>query len=132
MALVTPSSDLAAYCRETAQRAKVAAAELALVRGEQKNAWLNQSAAQLRARTAELLDANAADVAAADGFGLTDAQVDRLRLNPKRIEDIALGLEQVAMLPDPVGEVMESSIRPNGLQILKTRVPLGVVFFIYE
>jgi glutamate-5-semialdehyde dehydrogenase len=86
----------------------------------------------LRSQTRVLLEANAADVAAASGFGLTDAQVDRLRLTPKRIDDIAVGLEQVAALPDPVGEVIESSIRPNGLEVLKTRVPLGVVFFIYE
>src|SRR5439155_14072625 len=54
------------------------------------------------------------------------------RLNDKRIEEIAVGLEEVAALPDPVGEVIESSVRPNGLEILKVRVPLGVVFFIYE
>ncbi|HZN36604.1 MAG TPA: glutamate-5-semialdehyde dehydrogenase, partial [Pirellulaceae bacterium] len=125
-------SDLAAYCREAAARAKAAAAALAQVRGEQKNAWLRHSAARLREQTAQLLAANADDIAAAPGFGLSDAAIDRLRLDPQRIDEIALGLEQVAALPDPVGEVIESSVRPNGLQILKTRVPLGVVFFIYE
>src|SRR5262245_44307046 len=124
--------DLAAYCREAASRAKTAAAALALVHGERKNAWLRQSAARLREETAQLMAANADDIAAAPGFGLSDAAIDRLRLSPKRLEEIAAGLEQVAMLPDPVGEVIESSVRPNGLRILKTRVPLGVVFFIYE
>ena len=129
-ALATP--DLAEYCRQIASRAKAAAAELAQASGASKNAWLVQSAARLRDEQASLLKANAADIAAAPGYGLTDAEIDRLKLNPKRINDIAVGLEQVAALPDPVGEVIESSVRPNGLQILKTRVPLGVVFFIYE
>jgi glutamate-5-semialdehyde dehydrogenase len=129
---VATQPDLAEYCKSAARRAKLAAAELALLRGEQKNAWLVQSAASLRNQTAALLAANAADIAAAPGFGLTSAQVDRLRLTQNRIEEIAVGLEQVAALPDPVGEIIESSIRPNGLEVLKTRVPLGVVFFIYE
>jgi glutamate-5-semialdehyde dehydrogenase len=124
--------DLAEYCREAARHAKAAAAELALVRGEQKNAWLRQSAARLREQTAQLLQANADDIAAAPSFGLNEAAIDRLRLTPKRIEEIAIGLEEVAALPDPVGEVIESSVRPSGLEVLKVRVPLGVVFFIYE
>jgi glutamate-5-semialdehyde dehydrogenase len=127
---VTP--DLAEYCSQTARRAKAAAAELAQATGATKNAWLRQSAASLRERTSQILAANDQDVAAAPGYGLSEAAIDRLRLNPKRIDAIATGLEEVAALPDPVGEVIESSIRPNGLQILKTRVPLGVVFFIYE
>jgi glutamate-5-semialdehyde dehydrogenase len=125
-------ADLADYCRDAARRAKTAAAKLAQVSGGAKNAWLRSSAARLRSSTSELLAANELDLAAAPGFGLTGAQVDRLRLTPERIDAIARGLEEVAALPDPVGEVIESSIRPNGLQILKTRVPLGVVFFVYE
>lgn len=128
----TVTIDLSSYCQETAARVKRAAAQLAVCTGAQKNGWLRASAAALRKRTKEILAANELDLAAAPGFGLTDAAIDRLRLNPKRIEEIAVGLEEVAALPDPVGEVMESSIRPNGLQVLKTRVPLGVVFFIYE
>ena len=129
---VALETDLADYCRLAARRAKAAAADLAQAGGAAKNAWLRHSAARFRERAADLLEANGADVAAAPGFGLTDAQIDRLRLTTKRIDDIARGLEEVAALPDPVGEVIESSVRPNGLQILKTRVPLGVVFFIYE
>lgn len=113
-------------------RAKRGASELAQLLGERKNAWLKESAQVLRDRTKELLTANEKDVAAAPGYGLTEAAIDRLKLTPSRIEEIAVGLEAVAALPDPVGEVIESSIRPNGLQVLKTRVPLGVVFFIYE
>ncbi|MEX2174030.1 MAG: glutamate-5-semialdehyde dehydrogenase [Pirellulaceae bacterium] len=129
---VAPESELAQYCRGTAQRSQVAAAELALASGAAKDAWLRQSAVQLRGQTESLSQANGHDLAAAPGFGLSEAQIDRLRLTPQRIDDIARGLEEVAALPDPVGEVIESSVRPNGLQILKTRVPLGVVFFIYE
>jgi len=127
-----PKLDLATYCRETAQRVKAAAAELAQASGAQKNAWLREAARRLREQTSTLLGANARDIQAASSFGLSEASIDRLRLTGKRIDEIATGLEEVAALPDPVGEVMESSIRPNGLQILKTRVPLGVVFFIYE
>ncbi len=129
-ALVT--ANLADYCRQSAERAKRASADLAQVSGAAKNAWLRDSAAELRKQGEAILAANAKDIAAAPGFGLSDAAIDRLRLNPTRIDEIARGLEEVAALPDPVGEVIESSIRPNGLQILKTRVPLGVVFFIYE
>jgi glutamate-5-semialdehyde dehydrogenase len=124
--------ELAAYCRDVARRAKQAAAELAQARGEQKNAWLRQSARRLREQTDRILQANAVDLAAASQHGLTDAQIDRLRLNPKRIEEMAVGLEEVAALPDPVGEIIESSVRPNGLEVMKVRVPLGVVFFVYE
>lgn len=127
---VTP--DLAAYCRELASRAKKASSELALASGQQKDSWLRQSAARLREETPQLLAANAEDLAAAPGFGLTDAAVDRLRLTPKRIDEIAVGLEEVAALPDPVGKVIDSTVRPSGLEVLKVRVPLGVVFFIYE
>jgi glutamate-5-semialdehyde dehydrogenase len=124
--------DLANYCLQAALRAKRAASDLAQVGGAAKNAWLRDSATSLRQQTESVLAANAKDIAAAPGYGLTDAAIDRLRLSPQRIDEIARGLEEVAALPDPVGEVIESSIRPNGLQILKTRVPLGVVFFIYE
>jgi glutamate-5-semialdehyde dehydrogenase len=129
---VAEFSDLGQYCRNLAERAKAAAAKLSQVGGANKNAWLRHSAAQLRARADEIQAANRRDLDAAPGFGLTDAQIDRLRLTPDRIDAIARGLEEIAMLPDPVGEVIESSRRPNGLEVAKVRVPLGVVFFIYE
>jgi len=125
-------ADLRQYCLDVATRAQKAAAALAVVTGAQKQRWLRRSARLLRERSSALDEANRADLAAAPGYGLTDAQVDRLRLTPDRIESIAAGLEEVAMLPDPIGEVMHSSIRPNGLEVQKIRVPLGVIFFIYE
>lgn len=129
---IAAEHDLAEYCRVAAQRAKNAAARLAQALGEQKNAWLRDSAVRLRRQSGVVLAANAQDVNAAPGLGLSEAQIDRLRLTPQRVEEIAVGLEEVAALPDPVGEIIESSVRPNGLEVQKVRVPLGVVFFIYE
>jgi glutamate-5-semialdehyde dehydrogenase len=129
---VVETQDLKAYCLATARRAKAASVELVSVNGAAKNNWLKESARRLRQRQAELIAANEQDLDAAADYGLTDAQIDRLRLTPDRIESIAVGLEEVAALPDPIGEVIESSIRPNGLEVSKIRVPLGVVFFIYE
>ena len=125
-------TDLKTYCETTARAARAAAGELALASGAQKNGWLRKSAQVLRAQTAKILAANELDIAAAPGFGLTAAEIDRLKLTPARIEAIAAGLEEVAALPDPIGETLESSVRPNGLAVSKVRVPLGVVFFIYE
>ncbi|QDT70781.1 Gamma-glutamyl phosphate reductase [Planctomycetes bacterium MalM25] len=128
----TEIADIPAYCREVAERAKRASALLATVPGDVKIAWLRRSAELLRTESAPLAEANAKDLSAAPDYGLTDAQVDRLRLTPDRIEGIAAALEEVAMLRDPVGAVIDSTVRPNGLRIDKVRVPLGVVFFIYE
>ena len=129
---IAETTDLRSYCLDVARRAKAASAGLACAKGAQKIDFLRHAAAELRRHTADVLDANQHDLDAAPGFGLTDAEIDRLKLTPARIESIAAALESVAMLPNPVGEVIESSIRPNGLKVLKVRVPLGVVFFIYE
>jgi glutamate-5-semialdehyde dehydrogenase len=129
---VAAELDLDQYCADVAARAKRAAARLAIVDGEAKTDWLERSADLIRRQMQQIEEANARDVAAAPDFGLTDAQIDRLRLTPKRIEEIAAGLLDVAALPEPIGEVMRTTIRPNGLRIDKVRVPLGVVFFIYE
>ena len=118
--------------RDVAHRALEASHHLATVSPDVKDRWLRRSAALLRERRADLAAANAEDVAAAPRFGLTSAQVDRLRLNPATIEAMACGMEEVAALAEPIGEIIESSVRPNGLEVRKVRVPLGVVFFIYE
>jgi glutamate-5-semialdehyde dehydrogenase len=124
--------NLAQHCRDIATRARQAAIDLAGVTADRKAACLRAAAAAIRADVQEILAGNALDVAAAPGFGLTAAAVDRLTLDAKRVEAIAAGVEAVAALPDPVGEVLEESTRPNGLVVRKIRVPLGVVFFIYE
>ena len=123
---------LAAHCRAIAERARRAAIDLAGVPGARRAAALRAAAARIRADAAAILEANARDVAAAPGYGLTPAATDRLTLDPARVEAIAAGVEAVASLPDPVGEVLEQTTRPNGLVIRKVRVPLGVVFFVYE
>ena len=126
---VIKPTDLAKYCQQVAERAKAASTLLAQVSGETKIAWLQRSAKLLRENVEAIQTANADDLAAAPGYGLTDAQVDRLRLTPERIDDIATALEEVAVLKDPIGQVIDSTVRPNGLTINKIRVPLGVVFF---
>ena len=124
--------DHAALAADFARNAKRASRELALASTEAKNAWLHAGAAAVRGNADALRDANERDLAAAGDYGLTAAQIDRLRLTPDRIESVAAGLEDVAGLPDPVGEVIDGSRRPNGLELTRVRVPLGVVFFIYE
>ena len=124
--------ELDAYCSQVARQAKIASSKLALVHGDTKIAWLRRSAQLLRENVARVQEANSRDLEAAPGYGLTDAQVDRLRLTPARIEAVATALEEVAQLRDPIGRVIDSTVRPNGLVINKTRVPLGVVFFVYE
>jgi glutamate-5-semialdehyde dehydrogenase len=129
---VATELDLDKYCAEVASRAKRASVRLATTSTSIKNEWLRSSARLLREQEEQIVEANARDVAAAPGYGLTDAAIDRLRLNRKRIEEIAVGLEKIAELPDPIGELIRTTNRPNGLRIEKVRVPLGVVFFIYE
>ena len=125
-------TDLAQYTQTVARQAKEASRKLAVARGDQKNSWLRLAAQRIRGGAAQLIKANASDIEKAPEYGLSDAQVDRLRLNEDRLEGIAKALEEVALLPDPIGEVIGSNSRPNGLMVTQVRVPLGVVFFIYE
>ncbi len=126
------TTDLAAYCQQVAHQAQLASRALATVTADTKTRWLHRAADLLRGEVPTLTAANAHDLEAAPGYGLTAAQIDRLRLTPERIEDIASALEEVAELPDPIGKTLSTTQRPNGLQIKKVCVPLGVVFFIYE
>jgi glutamate-5-semialdehyde dehydrogenase len=120
--------DLLAIGRE----AKIAARALSLAPTEKKDIALRAAAASLRARKAELLGTNAADQKAARDALRPDSFIDRLTLTEARIESMARGLEDIARLPDPVGAVMASWERPNGLKISRVRVPLGVIGIIYE
>jgi glutamate-5-semialdehyde dehydrogenase len=113
-------------------RARAAARRLAAASTAAKNAALRAMAAGLVARSGPILQANAADVAAARQAGLSAALIDRLTLTPDRIAKMARGIEEIADLRDPVGEILEGYVRPNGLQIQRVRVPLGVVLMIYE
>jgi len=125
-------ADVEGYTRTVATQAKNASRLMASLSGEVKANWMRASAVALRANIDSLIQANELDIAAAPDYGLTDAQVDRLRLTPDRIEGIATALDEVAALPEPIGQVIHSTVRPNGLRIDKVRCPLGVVFFIYE
>jgi glutamate-5-semialdehyde dehydrogenase len=117
---------------ELGRRAKAASRILATASTAEKDDALRGAADLLVARSAEILEANVADVDRATGQGISATVIDRLRLDPGRIEGMAGGLLQVAALPDPVGEVLDGWTRPNGLRISRVRVPLGVVAIIYE
>ena len=118
--------------RDLARRAKAATGALAVASTAKKDAALEAAADQLESSADTILEANARDVAAALADGMEAGLVDRLRLDTGRIESMASGLRQVAGLRDPVGEITEGWVRPNGIKIEKTRVPLGVVAIIYE
>jgi glutamate-5-semialdehyde dehydrogenase len=117
---------------ELGQRAKAASLALALASTDTKDVALGAAADLLLRRSEEILTANGADVERAKAEGVSPTIVDRLRLSDARIASMAGGLRQVAGLADPVGEVVEGWVRPNGLRIDKVRVPLGVVAIVYE
>jgi glutamate-5-semialdehyde dehydrogenase len=125
-------SDLLQRVTEIARTAKKASRALALAPTAVRDAALRAAAQALRADEAAILEANTKDLAAAKAKGLTDAMTDRLRLDHARLEDIAVACEAVAKLPDPVGEVTEDWTRPNGLRIVRRRVPIGLVAIIFE
>lgn len=116
---------------EMGAAAKQAARKLA-VAGNQKDAALEAIAAALEAHTEEILEANREDLSAAEKNGMSRSLMDRLALNEKRIQGMADGVRQVKAQPDPVGQVLEGGVRPNGLRIEKVAVPLGVIGIIYE
>jgi glutamate-5-semialdehyde dehydrogenase len=128
----SPGTDLAAYADLMASRAQAASRALLLVDGARKNAWLKECARRLREAPQAVLSANQIDLDQAPGLGLNAAAIDRLRLNPARLASLATALDEIAAQTDPVGEVIDGEVRPNGLQVRRVRVPLGVVFFIYE
>lgn len=113
-------------------RARAAAHALVLLDADKKNVILRAMAAALREHEQEILAANAEDIAAGEANGLSSAMLDRLRLDPARINAIATGIEEVAKLPDPVGEVLADWKRPNDIHYEQIRVPIGVIGIIYE
>jgi glutamate-5-semialdehyde dehydrogenase len=124
--------DASSRIRELALAARGAAGVLASSRGRQRDAALVRCAAAIRASQEELRAANEKDLARSGELGLSEAMVDRLRLDEQRIEKMAAALEQIAAQVDPVGRTITAYNRPNGLRIEKRRVPLGVVGIIYE
>jgi glutamate-5-semialdehyde dehydrogenase len=117
---------------ELAERAKIASRQLAKLSGEKRAQLVLDAAARLAKRAPQIAAANAIDLSRAREAGQTEALLDRLRLDEKRIASVAKALREVAALPDPVGEVVESWERPNGLRVERVRAPLGVILMIYE
>ena len=124
------SADLDKIMRDLGAQARAASAVLAAASSEAKNAALHAAAVALRRRASEILAANAQDLA--DARDLTPAMLDRLTLKPAGIEAMARGLEEIAALPDPIGRIQAQWTRPNGLEISRVSVPLGVIGIIYE
>lgn len=117
---------------EMGQKAQAAKYELAKISAVEKNKALLQAARLLTERTEQILAANDKDLRTGEANGMHPGMLDRLRLNSKRLEAMAEGLRQIALLEDPVGEILEAFDRPNGLHIEKRRVPMGVIGIIYE
>jgi glutamate-5-semialdehyde dehydrogenase len=130
--LTRTEPDLAVTMAEMGRRAREAARALALVSSEAKAAALRAAAAAVRAQANAILTANGDDIAEAKHAGIGGALLDRLALDPKRLEAVARDLEDIAALPEPVGRVLAEWTRPNGLKISRLSVPLGVVGIIYE
>jgi glutamate-5-semialdehyde dehydrogenase len=132
MPLVATSAALAGTMLAMGASARAASAEVAKAGPEKRTAALKAMAKRIREAQAAIMSANAQDMGAAKAKGLSGAMLDRLELNASRIEDMANGVEDVARLPDPVGTVLESWTRPNGLEIARVRGPIGVIGIIYE
>jgi glutamate-5-semialdehyde dehydrogenase len=130
--IVEPETDVRAAMREVGAKARAAARKIANAPAEMKNRALLAGARILRERADDILAANALDCSDARAKDLSAALIDRLTLNSDRIEAMALGLEEVAALPDPVGRLLATYTRPNGLVIERVATPLGVVGVIYE
>ena len=124
--------DIQHYIDQLGQQAREASRIIAVTDGQRKNDALRQIAANLRTNSTLIFDANQNDLAAARAAGLEAAMLDRLSLTEKGIAQMADGVEQIAALPDPVGEISEIKYRPSGIQVGKMRVPLGVIGIIYE
>lgn len=124
--------DPQALVADMAKAGRMAQHRLASMHSDAKAAALMRAASALRQDAATILSANARDVEAGKANGLNDALLDRLRLDPARLEAAAAGVEAVAQLPDPVGEIIDSSERPNGLRLSRVRVPIGLIGIIYE
>jgi len=124
--------NIADYMQKIGQQAALAARQVAAATTEAKNKALLSTAERLMACREQLLEANALDMRAGEEKNLDPALLDRLELTPERIDAMITGLQQVAGLPDPVGEITEMNYRPSGIQVGKMRVPLGVIGIIYE
>ena len=124
--------DIKNYAQEIAFKARNAVAELANLSTQRKNDWLLAASTRLLNASDRIRDANQIDLSNAKEFSLSASQIDRLTITPKRLTEMARSMVEIASLEDPIGRVLKGGFRPNGLQVLKVGVPLGVLFFIYE
>jgi glutamate-5-semialdehyde dehydrogenase len=129
---MSAAADLESVVMDLAQRARAASRHVAALGAREKNAWLLRCAERLEAARAGILAANAEDVRAAEAAGVEAPLLGRLALPDARWRDMIAGLRDVATLPDPVGEIVDSRVRPNGLRVGRMRIPLGVILIIYE
>jgi glutamate-5-semialdehyde dehydrogenase len=126
------AADPEALIAQLADQARAAQRELARLDSAARAAGLRSAAAAMRADAETILAANAQDLAAGEANGLSKAMLDRLKLDPARLEGVAQGVESVASLPDPVGDMIDETTQPNGLTMRRVRVPIGVIGVIYE
>ena len=124
--------DIKSYAQDIALKARNVVAQLANLSTQRKNNWLLAASARLLGNSNSIQNANKIDLSNAKGFSLSPSQIDRLTISPKRLADMANSMVEIANLKDPIGRVLEGGMRPNGMQVLKVGVPLGVLFFIYE
>lgn len=126
---ISPAS---AQLIQLCQQARVASRQLAQLGEAEKNQILLAMASELEAATAEILEKNQLDMQAAIANGVSSAMQDRLLLTPERLQGLANALRQIAALPDPIGQIRQFAPRPNGIQVGRMRIPLGVIAMIYE
>jgi len=124
--------DIKHYAQEIAFKARNAVAQIANLSTQRKNDWLLAASTRLLNASDRIRDANQLDLSNAKEFSLSSSQIDRLTITPKRLTEMARSMVEIASLEDPIGRVLKGGFRPNGLQVLKVGVPLGVLFFIYE
>ena len=126
-----PALDHEELVADLARAGRAAQRALARMDDAARAAALRSAGAALRAASAQVLEANAGDLAAGETNGLSPAMLDRLRLDAGRLEGIAAAVEAVAALPDPVGEVIDRSTAPSGLELSRIRIPIGLIGIIY-
>ncbi len=124
--------DIKHYAQEIAFKARNAVAQIANLSTQRKNDWLLAASTRLLNASDRIRDANQLDLSNAKEFSLSSSQIDRLTITAKRLTEMARSMVEIASLEDPIGRVLKGGFRPNGLQVLKVGVPLGVLFFIYE
>ena len=124
--------DIKHYAQEIAFKARNAVAQIANLSTQRKNDWLLAASTRLLNASDRIRNANQLDLSNAKEFSLSSSQIDRLTITSKRLTEMARSMVEIASLEDPIGRVLKGGFRPNGLQVLKVGVPLGVLFFIYE